>query len=29
MCGAIPTPCEICGKYYRLEPLCNCKEEKE
>ena len=26
MCGAIPTPCPNCGKYYRISKLCNCEE---
>jgi hypothetical protein len=26
MCGAIPTTCDDCGKWYRIEKLCNCEE---
>ena len=26
MCGAIPTACDDCGKWYRIEKLCNCEE---
>lgn len=32
MCGAIPTPCEICGVFWRIERLCefpNCGGEDE
>ena len=29
MCGAIPTPCETCGTFYRLAPLCDCGGEEE
>lgn len=28
MCGAIPVPCEICGKYFRITKLCDCDGEK-
>ena len=29
MCGAIPVPCEYCGVFYRLMPLCNCANDEE
>lgn len=29
MCGAIPVPCEYCGVFYRMMPLCNCAKDEE
>jgi hypothetical protein len=26
MCGAIPIPCETCGKFSRIKQLCECGE---
>ena len=28
MCGAIPVPCEVCGKYWRIEKFSNCSKEE-
>jgi len=28
MCGAIPTPCETCGTFYRIGKLCDCEGDE-
>lgn len=26
MCGAIPTLCEVCGQWWRIQRLCDCDD---
>ncbi len=27
MCGAIPSQCEVCGIWWRIQKLCDCNEK--